>query len=81
MVDPNDAPQVTIPMMMLPSMDESKDDVEKYKQGLKVKNEVEWFDDQIHGFMAARGNLEDENVKKAYEKGYSLLSNWFAENL
>lgn len=72
---------MTIPMMMLPSMDESKDDVEKYKQGLKVKNEVEWFDDQIHGFMAARGNLEDENVKKAYEKGYSLLSNWFAENL
>lgn len=81
MVDPNDAPQVAIPIMMLPSMDESKDDVNKYKQGLKVKNEIEWFDDQIHGFMAARGNLEDEGVKKAYEKGYSLLSTWFAENL
>jgi len=81
MVDPNDAPQVTIPIMILPSMDESKDDVNKYKQGLKVKNEVTWFDDQIHGFMAARGNLEDDGVKKAYEKGYALLGNWFADNL
>ncbi|KAK5942222.1 hypothetical protein PMZ80_006177 [Knufia obscura] len=81
MVDPKDAPQVTIPIMMLPSMDESKDDVNGYKQGLKVKNQIEWFDNQIHGFMAARGNLEDESVKKAYEQGYSMLSNWFAENL
>lgn len=81
MVDANDAPQVTIPIMMLPSKDESKDDVNKYKQNLKVKNQVEWFDDQVHGFMAARGDLEDESVKKAYEKGYEMLSKWFAENL
>lgn len=81
MVDPNDAPRVAIPIMVLPSKDESKDDVKKYKRGLKVKNEVEWFDDQIHGFMAARGNLEDGSVKKAYEKGYLLLSDWFADNL
>jgi len=81
MVDPNDAPEVTIPIMMLPSMDESRDDVNKYKQGLKVKNEVVWFDDQIHGFMAARGNLEDDGVKEAYEKGYALLGDWFADNL
>ena len=61
--------------------DESKDDVANWQKGVKVKNDVQWFDDQIHGFMAARGNLEDEGVKKAYEKGYSILSNWFAENL
>jgi len=81
MVDANDAPEVTIPIMMLPSKDESKDDVNKYQQNLKVKNQVEWFDNQVHGFMAARGDLEDESVKKAYEKGYSLLTKWFAENL
>lgn len=81
MVDPNDAPEVTIPFLMIPSQDESKDDVANWQKGVKVKNDIQWFNDQIHGFMAARGNLEDEGVKKAYEKGYSILSNWFAENL
>jgi hypothetical protein len=54
MVDPNDAPGVTIPFLMIPSKDEDKDAVAKWQQGLKVKGQVEPFDDQIHGFMAAR---------------------------
>jgi hypothetical protein len=53
-VHPDDAPEVTIPYLMIPTKDESKDDVAKWQAGLKVKNQVEWFDDQIHGFMAAR---------------------------
>ena len=81
MVDASDAPKIVIPILSLPSKDESKDDVEKWKQGLKVKNEVEWFPDQVHGWLAARGDLEDSSVKTAYEQGYSLLSDWFADNL
>jgi len=54
MVDPADAPKITIPMAMLPSMDEDKDAVTKYGEGLTVKNVIEWFPDQIHGWMAAR---------------------------
>jgi hypothetical protein len=54
MVDPADAPKVTIPIALLPSQDEDKEAVSKYESGLKVKNTVEWFPDQIHGFMAAR---------------------------
>lgn len=54
MVAADDAPGITIPYAMLPSMDESKEDVEKWEKGLKVPHEVEWFADQIHGFMAAR---------------------------
>lgn len=54
MVHPDDAPGVTIPYLMIPTKDENKDDVAKWEAGLKVKGQVEWFDDQIHGFMAAR---------------------------
>lgn len=54
MVDPSDAPGVTIPYAMLPSKDEDKDAVSKWQQGVKTPNVVEWFDTQVHGFMAAR---------------------------
>jgi len=54
MVDPNDAPGITIPYAMLPSKDEDKDAVSKWQQGVKTQNIVEWFPDQVHGFMAAR---------------------------
>ena len=54
MVDPADAPGVTIPYCMIPSKDEDKEAVEKWQQGVKTKNIVKWFDDQVHGFMAAR---------------------------
>jgi hypothetical protein len=54
MIDPADAPKVTIPIAMLPSMDEDKDAVTKYEKELKVKHVIETFDTQIHGWMAAR---------------------------
>ena len=54
MVDPSDAPGVTIPYAMLPSKDEDKEAVSKWQQGIKTANIVEWFPDQVHGFMAAR---------------------------
>jgi len=80
MVDPADAPGVTIPYAMLPSKGENKEDVEKWQQGVKVKNIVEWFPDQEHGFMAARGDLEDATVKKEYERAYGILLNFFHEH-
>ncbi|KAF2721741.1 alpha/beta-hydrolase [Polychaeton citri CBS 116435] len=81
MVDPNDAPGVTIPYAMLPSKGESKDDVAKWESGLKVKKLVKWYDDQEHGFMAARAELKDSNVKAKYEDAYQTLLNWFHEHL
>ncbi|GAB7352609.1 hypothetical protein MBLNU459_g2987t1 [Dothideomycetes sp. NU459] len=81
MVDPSDAPGVSIPYAMLPSKDEDKQAVEKWQQGIKTKNIVTWFDDQVHGFMAARGDLEDEKVKKEYEKAYGILLNFFHEHM
>jgi hypothetical protein len=54
MVDPADAPKVTIPIAMLPSQDEDKEAIAAYEKGLKVKHTIETFDTQIHGWMAAR---------------------------
>jgi len=54
MVDPEDAPKVTIPIAMLPSKDEDKDAVAKWEEKIKVKHLVNWFPNQVHGFMAAR---------------------------
>jgi len=81
MVDPADAPKITIPIAVLPSQDEDKDAIGKYKEGLTVKNIVEWFPDQIHGWMAARSNLDDPKVKAEYERGYKLLLDFFHEHL
>jgi len=81
MVDANDASGITIPFAMLPSKDEPKDDVEKWQQNIKTKNIVEWFPNQVHGFMAARGDLQDEKVKADYEKAYQLLLNFFHEHM
>jgi dienelactone hydrolase len=54
MVDPNDAATITIPYALLASKDEDKDAVQKWQSEIKVKNIVEYFPDQIHGWMAAR---------------------------
>jgi dienelactone hydrolase len=81
MVDANDAEAITIPIAMLPSKDEPKDDVEKWEKALKVKHVVEWYPNQIHGFLAARADLSDKAVEADYKKGYEFLLNWYSENL
>lgn len=81
MVDANDASEITIPIAMLPSKDEPKEDVEKWQQNIKTKNVVEWWPNQVHGFMAARGDLNDPAVKSDYEKAYQLLLNFFHEHM
>ncbi|KAF1962815.1 dienelactone hydrolase family protein [Byssothecium circinans] len=81
MVAADDAPGITIPYAMLPSKDESKEDVEKWEKGLKVPHLVEWFPDQVHGFMAARSDLEDEKVKSEYERAYKLVLDFFHKHL
>ncbi|KAL9054069.1 MAG: hypothetical protein Q9162_004398 [Coniocarpon cinnabarinum] len=79
MVDPSDAPGVTIPFLMLPSQGEEQKDVDAWKSKVSggVKHDVIWFKDQVHGFMAARSDLDDKNVAAAYEKAYLAAMNWF----
>lgn len=80
MVDAADAENVTIPYAMLPSKDESKEDVEKWEKGIKTEHIVEWFPTQVHGWMAARSDLENEEVKKEYERGYKIVLDFFAKH-
>jgi dienelactone hydrolase len=81
LLDPDDAKQVTVPMAMLPSKDEDVDAVKAYKENLKVPNYVETFSTQIHGWMAARSNLEDPEVRKEYERGYRTVLGFLHEHL
>jgi hypothetical protein len=57
-------------MALLASKDEKAEDVSAFGANLNVANYVETFPDQIHGWMAARSNLEDDKVRKEYERGY-----------
>lgn len=81
MVDAGDAAAITIPFAMLPSKDESKEDVENWESKIKTKHLVKWWPEQVHGFMAARGDLKDEKVKRDYEKAYQVLLEFFHENM
>jgi len=77
MVDPNDAKNINVPFLMIASGDEPTEDVKAFKANLQVPNHVETFPSQIHGFMAARSNLEDAEVKKEYERGYKTVLDFF----
>ena len=81
MVDPSDAKGIKIPLCMLASGDEDATAVKKFGENLSVDHHVETFGDQVHGWMAARGDLENERVRKEYERGYGTLLDFYHEHL
>lgn len=80
MVDPNDAKTIKVPFAVLASKDEPAADVEAFKKNLTVPTHVETFGTQIHGWMAARSNLDDEENKKEYERGYKTILQFFGQH-
>ena len=68
-------------MCVLASKDEEADEIKSFGEALKVDKHIETFDDQIHGWMAARSDLEEENVKKEYERGYKTVLGFFGKHL
>lgn len=54
MINPEEAPGVTIPFCMLASKSEDADAVQAYEEGLQGKKYFETFADQVHGWMGAR---------------------------
>ena len=81
MVDPNDAEKVKIPFILLASKDEPADDVKAFGEKLTGVKHIETFGDQIHGWMAARADLSDSNVRDKYELGYKKVLDFFHKNL
>ncbi|KAJ2980077.1 hypothetical protein NUW58_g7041 [Xylaria curta] len=81
MVDPKDAEHIKVPLALLASKDENPEDVKKFEANLTGPKYVETFPDQIHGWMAARSNLEDERVKSEYKRGYQNVLKFLSEHL
>lgn len=81
MIDPADALKITVPLCLLASQDENAEHVKQFAANLKVPKYIETFSDQIHGFMAARSDLEDPRVKQEYERGYKTVLEFLAKHL
>jgi dienelactone hydrolase len=80
MVDPAGAEKISVPYILLASMEEPAETIKDFESKLKVTCHVETFDDQVHGFMAARGDLSSSRVKNEYKRGYETLLTFFAKN-
>ena len=81
MVDPSEAPQIKVPTCLLASKDEDAAEVQKYEAALSGPKHVETFPDQVHGWMAARADLDDERVRAEYKRGYEIVLKFLAEHL
>ncbi|KAI0551449.1 hypothetical protein F4679DRAFT_539333 [Xylaria curta] len=81
MVDPEDAKKIKVPLALLASKDENPEDVKKFDANLTGPKYVETFPDQIHGWMAARSQLEDERVKSEYKRGYETVVKFLQKHL
>ncbi|KAF5878781.1 putative dienelactone hydrolase family protein [Botrytis fragariae] len=78
MMDVEDAGKITIPHVVLASEEERKD-MDAYEKELKVEKYVETFEDQVHGFLSARADVEDEVKRREYERAYGVLVEWFGK--
>jgi len=81
MIDKADAEKITIPHLVLASKDEDPGQIREFEEGLKGEKYVETFGGMIHGWMSARGDLEDEEVRKEYERGYKTVLEFFEKHL
>ncbi|KXT00853.1 hypothetical protein AC578_963 [Pseudocercospora eumusae] len=82
MLEPEDAKKVTVPMLVLASKDEPKDKTQAFAEELKVaEKKVEIFESSIHGWMSGRADLEKEESKKEYERGYEVALEFLKKHL
>ncbi|KAM0794174.1 dienelactone hydrolase [Usnea florida] len=81
MVDPKDASPIAIPFALLASKDEDADACNGFIAGLKGEKHFETFHEMPHGWMAARGNLNDPAVKEQYRRAYAATLEFFHKYL
>ena len=80
-VDAEDGKKTTIPFAILASKDEPADAVKAKHEALTTPKIVHIFDKQVHGWMSARADLKDPEVKKEYERGYQITLDFFDAHL
>ena len=73
LIDPTGAEKISVPYILLASGEDPADTVKEFESRLKVPHHVETFADQVHGWMAARGDLSNPRVKEEYARGYKTL--------
>ncbi|PSN59196.1 dienelactone hydrolase [Corynespora cassiicola Philippines] len=72
-ISPEDATTITVPFCILPSKDEDHRACKEFESRLKVDKHIETFMDMPHGWMAARGDLDDVHCKVEFERGYNVV--------
>ncbi|KAJ5690924.1 alpha/beta-hydrolase [Penicillium malachiteum] len=82
-MDLADAKALSIPHIVLASKDEPADVVGGYAETISSGKGgyVETYSSMWHGWMGARANLEQEESRAEYVRGYNKLGDFFAENL
>ncbi|KAK0548193.1 hypothetical protein OC846_004583 [Tilletia horrida] len=85
-ISEDDAKALVVPVASFPSKDEPKEDAAKFEKAVESKpfaskSVFKTYDDQHHGWAAARADLDNESNKKAYEDVYSRLAAFFNDNL
>ncbi|TVY52320.1 putative AIM2 family protein [Lachnellula cervina] len=84
LLERTDAAKVTIPMVVLPSLDEVPEEVDPWIQDLKTVSTSsfsETFADSVHGWMASRADFEDLHKFEEYLRGYRIVREFFAQFL
>lgn len=59
MIDPSVAEKITAPYIMLASGEDPDDAVQEFERKPRVPHHVEGFGDQVHSWIAARGDLSN----------------------
>lgn len=55
-------------MCILGSEEEKAEDLKVFGDTLNVEKHIERYDDQLHGWLSARADLEDEKVRKSMKE-------------
>lgn len=84
LLDKADAERLTIPHIVLASKDESAQTVADYKTVIASNEKgghVETYGTMWHGWMGTRANLENEDSRNEYARGYGQLAEFFKKYL
>lgn len=80
-LEPEEAKNITIPMVVLASSKEAGERLDQYEKNLTGEKHVEVFESQLHGWMSARADLAITEERQAYERGYGVFLTFFDKHL
>lgn len=84
-IDLEDAEKVNVPVCLLPSKDEDKKTVDAVYEALEKKNPgqnfIKWYNNDVHGWAAARADLSGNEHTEAYQDAYKELLTFFKAKL